>query len=182
MTRGIPAAVGVAVVAITLLVAACSDEDTPPDAGGGATQPPAVTSTLPPGPPTIGTPSDLPATVAPTPSAGTEDCGVEDQGPLLEHDPVVRECLWNAYTAGRPAILTTTISTIEGDPIIWHIAVVSPDEIRVSVDNTADRFGGPNAGIQTYTCTSMEQGSDPELPTLLVFSGCDTEDGSDVAL
>jgi hypothetical protein len=75
------------------------------------------------------------------PSAGDEDCGVEEQemGTNLNVDG--RECLLAAFEAGRPARFVSRITTIEGAPIVRTYRVLSAGLVEVEWDNRQDPLG-----------------------------------------
>lgn len=85
----------------------------------------------------------------PAPSCGHEKQvhgqGINDSG---------RDCLWDAYQAGREASLALTLYTVEGDPITYTLHVVSKTSIDVVEDNR-DHWGSP--GVRRSTCSSLER-------------------------
>lgn len=153
---------------IALAAVACSDTDEPSPTGTP------IESTAP----TASATSDA-AVSGPSGggSADVEDCGVEALGPGGERELAMRECVWNAYEAGQAAVFTSIMTTMEGDEVPWHLAVIASDEIRVTMDNSKDRFAGPNAGVHEYTCSAMTPGSDPQFPMTLELSGCEAVEG-----
>lgn len=85
----------------------------------------------------------------------SRDCGDDTQ------------CFYQAYTSGcSPSAITTTHTTIEGDPII-HTAALQPKntecEIAITIDTSKDTFIGQASKIQTYTCTELTMNSSQEL-------------------
>lgn len=104
---------------------------------------------------------------APGAPAG-ENCGTEEERLPNEHNAQARECLWQAYSAGRPAEFTKTVYTAEGDPIIYIVKVVAADRITVSRDTTRDEFSAEaDRKVTVSTCEQMERESG-----VLRFSGC----------
>lgn len=81
----------------------------------------------------------------------------------------MRTCLWDAYRAGRPAELTLTRHTIEGDPISITLRVRSSTSIDVLEDNR-DRFGA--RGVRSSTCTELERGSNVNGRSGFIVRGC----------
>lgn len=103
-------------------------------------------------------PEPGPEGARPAPAAYTDgparDCGVE----FYEHgqglDRAARECLWEAYQAGEPAILTSHERTEEGAPITVQYTVVPPDGILMRRDTTRDPLGPP--GVFQYRCAGLQ--------------------------
>jgi hypothetical protein len=105
--------------------------------------------------------------------SSTLNCGEEQQGHGTGYDRAARECLWQAYQAGGGAVFTTTRPTIEGDPIVWHINVVSSDIIEVTIDNTADQFAAADdRKVATVTCTAMAITDDGRNDLAFELTGC----------
>ncbi len=90
-----------------------------------------------------------------------------------------RECLWQAYSVGGGgAVFTTTMTTIEGDPIVWHIDLVDTGRIEVTIDNTQDKFAAPaDRVVTTVTCTDMAITDDGHNDYAFELSGCKSEGG-----
>jgi hypothetical protein len=70
------------------------------------------------------------------------------------YDGIARDCLWDAYTTGRPAELVITVHTVEGDPITFTVRVRAAHVVEVIEDNR-DRFGA--RGVRTTTCKTLEK-------------------------
>ncbi len=115
------------------------------------------------------TSSNLPRASAEPVGASAPSCGREvrrlDQG----YDATARKCLWDAYQAGKPADLSLTHHTIEGDPVTFTLRVVSASSIEVIEDNQ-DRFGP--RGVRRSTCKKLEQSASMEGRHGFVVSGC----------
>lgn len=150
---------GSLLVALPLLLQACG---TPP---GTATPAPATAAVV--------------TTVMPssTPLAESQQCGKETAvtiKPGQGKDAAARDCLLQAYRAGRPARFMTTAITAEGDPITFDIDVVAPGWIEVTIDS-ADKYGA--RGIFYHICTTMDrqlaQSGVLSDPASFRLSGCD---------
>jgi hypothetical protein len=85
-------------------------------------------------------------------AGSVEDCGSEENEHGNGYDEARRQCLWRAYETGRPARLTITVHTIEGDPIRYDIVVRSRSNVAVTIDNH-DSFGA--SGKRSRTCTAL---------------------------
>jgi hypothetical protein len=142
-------------VALTTFVAGCANSKSTTRSGEES-----VTSTS----------SNLPrAGAEPAAGASAPSCGREVQRVGTGYDATARKCLWDAYQAGKPAELSLTHHTIEGDPITFTLRVVSASSIEVIEDNQ-DRFGP--RGVRRSTCTKLEQSASTEGRHGFVVSGC----------
>jgi hypothetical protein len=83
-----------------------------------------------------------------------QQCGQEKRRPGKHHDSGARDCLWEAYQAGRPAEFTTVVHTVEGDPITYRIRNLGPNQVELFIDSR-DRFG--TRGQFTHSCRGMER-------------------------
>lgn len=86
-------------------------------------------------------------------------CGAETLGHGDGYDAKMRDCLWLAFTEGRPAAFTTTSLTIEGDPITYSVKALAASHgpgprFSLQVDSD-DHFGKP--GLFNYTCNAIER-------------------------
>lgn len=102
---------------------------------------------------------------APTPSCGHEvqvhGNGVNDSA---------RDCLWDAYQAGREASFAMTLHTVEGDPITYTLHVRSKTAIDVVEDNK-DSFGSP--GIRRSMCSGLERAPERNGHRGFLLQGCE---------
>jgi hypothetical protein len=163
--RGWVALLGLA--ACLLLAVACSDND---NDGGSSAQPTA-------------TATEARGDVDPEPDASEAagggassmlNCGEEHRGQGgTGLDRAARECLWQAYQAGGGAVFTSTRPTVEGDPIVWHIELVSSDRIEVSIDSSADAFAAPaSRRVFRYECKAMALTADARNNLAFEVTGC----------
>jgi hypothetical protein len=87
------------------------------------------------------------------------------------YDARPTECLWQAYSTGRPAKATVVQYTIEGDPITFAVDLASTEQIDVGIDSK-DRYG-PN-GSFSYSCNGLSR--EPVLNIQgrfhLIVTGC----------
>lgn len=98
-------------------------------------------------------PSARPASSAPAPVAsGVRDCGSEKSAHGQGVNLPARECFWEAYREGRPAQLSITVHTIEGDPLRYDLTVRSKTAIDVRHESH-DRFGAQ--GKSRFVCREM---------------------------
>lgn len=135
----------------------------------------------------VGTANDIDQRDDATPASGaaggaaggsTLNCGEEVQMHGTGYDRAARECLWQAYSAGGGAVFTTTLTTIEGDPILRHIDLVGSGQIEVTLDNTQDKFAAADDRVvATVTCTGMAITDDGQNDYAFELSGCDIEGG-----
>ena len=176
-----PLKIAVIALAATFALAACDDEapspppaatlTAPATASAKATAPTAPTTATPTATPTVGPPTLTP-TAAPRPPV--EDCGTElrRQG-ATSLDDAGRDCLMRAYQTGTLATFTTSRPTIEGDPIVTRLEVLGRSDVRVTVDNTKDKFSAPaNRVVRTYRCTTLAHGTTTGGLRPFVVSGC----------
>jgi hypothetical protein len=140
-----------ALAALASILAAC-----------GALQPP-----QPPQP-------DWVANRPPLESCGREHVNVEAAG----FDARPRQCVLAAFETGRGAELTSTMTTVEGDPITRILRVHETGPIEVFVDATRDAFG--SGEWERLECTRLVPVDEynafmgSNLPAELVFieEGC----------
>ena len=132
------------------LLAACSCRSEPI----ARTQPPSA----PPAPSTT-------AAVA----TGVRDCGSERSAHGQGVNVAARECFWEAYRDGRPAHVSITVHTIEGDPLRYDLTVKSKTAIDV-VYESHDRFGAQ--GTTRFVCRSVERVAS-EGRVSFTLRGCD---------
>lgn len=92
-------------------------------------------------------------------TATLKQCGAEDAGHGERFDKAARACLWDAYGNKQAATFTSTVLTIEGDPIVQSIQIDATGRILVTLDTTRDKFGDQK--VTTYTCTALEQRNVP---------------------
>jgi hypothetical protein len=120
-----------------------------------------------------------PASIGPAtpPPGGVRACGQETVQMSRGRDPAARECLARAAKDGVPAQLTTTVFTIEGDPIRYEVTVKGAGVIEV-VRDSRDRFGAQ--GTTRATCSSARR-DDAMGVVRLVLDGC-TGEASQIAL
>jgi hypothetical protein len=106
----------------------------------------------------------IPTTQTPLPAfkpipVQVQQCGAEAQRQGDGYDSKMRDCLWQAVQDGKPATFTTTILTVEGDPISYAVQAQAPSHgpgPRFSVlKDSKDHFG--KQGQFTYACTAMER-------------------------
>ncbi|HEY8491759.1 MAG TPA: hypothetical protein VIO14_12290 [Dehalococcoidia bacterium] len=91
----------------------------------------------------------------PAPEGGVRECGIERYGHGQGLDRAARECLWQAYQAGRPAVFSSLALTDEGDPISTRYLVTRSGEILLRRDATQDRFGPP--GVYLQRCAGLQR-------------------------
>ncbi|MFC7550355.1 hypothetical protein [Plantactinospora sp. GCM10030261] len=110
-------------------------------------------------------PATGPAT---TTEAVVADCGTFalDQGERLPAGAV--SCFVDAAGTGRPARLTVSTPTAEGDPITESYAADAAGRITVVIDTRRDRYGSP--GVSRRTCTGPAAGGDHAPDALTGFS------------
>jgi hypothetical protein len=97
--------------------------------------------------------SARPAPSAPAPVAsGVRYCGSEKSAHGQGVNLPARECFWEAYREGRPAQLSITVHTIEGDPLRYDLIVKSKTAIDVRHESH-DRFGTP--GKTRFACREL---------------------------
>jgi hypothetical protein len=113
-------------------------------------------------------PKARPAPSAPAPvAAGIHDCGSERSAHGQGVNVPARECFWQAFREGRPARLSITIHTIEGDPLRYDLTSKGKTSIDV-VHESHDRFGA--RGTTRFVCRSLERRAGEVSFTL---RGCD---------
>lgn len=150
-----------------LIAGACTGDDN--GDGGSSTDPTATPVVTSGGGPAGGSGGGIAG-------GSTLNCGEEQQGHGTGYDRAARECLWQAYQAGGGAVFTTTRPTVEGDPIVWHINLISADVIEVTIDNTADKFAAAeDRKVTTVTCSAMAITDDGQNDFAFEFSGCEGE-------
>ncbi|HET8569530.1 MAG TPA: hypothetical protein VFM93_11155 [Candidatus Limnocylindria bacterium] len=81
------------------------------------------------------------------------DCGRELYGHGEGYDERARTCLADEHGRGSRARFTTTLLTIEGDPITYAVTT-APDGLVVEVDSR-DKFG--YQGTATVRCTELRR-------------------------
>jgi hypothetical protein len=115
-------------------------------------------------------PSALSAPGAPAPVArGVRDCGTEKSAHGRGVNLPGRECFWEAYREGRPAQLSITVHTIEGDPLRYDLTVKSKAAIDVRYESH-DRFGAP--GKTRFVCRDLHANK-TEGRVTLTLRDCD---------
>lgn len=95
-------------------------------------------------------------------SSGAErprQCGKEENIHGEGYDSKARACLWRAVSDGKPVAFTTTIYTVEGDPITYTLQAMAANDdsssrFTVLVDSK-DKFG--SQGLFTYACKGIER-------------------------
>lgn len=116
------------------------------------------------------TSNDLPRpSTTPGDAGAAPSCGREVQLHGQGYDAAARKCLWDAYQAKKPAGLSLTRHTIEGDPITFTLRVLEDSSIEVVEDNQ-DRFGA--RGVRRSTCKTLEQRPSADGRSGFVLSGC----------
>ncbi|HSN97162.1 MAG TPA: hypothetical protein VLS89_02655 [Candidatus Nanopelagicales bacterium] len=110
------------------------------------------------------------------PKLELKPCGTEELRHGEGYNAAARECLWQAYQDRQPAEFTTTLYTIEGDPISYRVQL-TPKAYIVTVDSK-DRYG--TQGVMTHKCETFERIRQDERPDRFGFalSRC-TGGGSD---
>jgi hypothetical protein len=110
------------------------------------------------------------------PALELKPCGTEVSRHGQGYNTEGRNCIWQAYLDREPAVFTTTLHTIEGDPIVYKVQV-TPRGVNVTVDSK-DRFG--QQGVFTHTCRAFERIKQEDRPDRFGFalSGC-TGGGTD---
>lgn len=103
------------------------------------------------------------------PASGVKDCGTERSAHGEGVNAEGRACLLEAYGEGRPARLSITVHTIEGDPLRYDLTVKSKTAVDV-VYESHDRFGAP--GSARFTCRSLV-GAKNDAHHTLTLRGCD---------
>jgi hypothetical protein len=112
------------------------------------------------------------------PSSEAKPAGSAETAPSCGHEVQVhgrgindsaRDCLWDAYQAGREADLAMTMHTVEGDPITYTLHVRSKTAIDFVEDNK-DSFGSP--GIRRSTCSGLERGAEMNGHRGFRLQGC----------
>lgn len=85
-------------------------------------------------------------------------------------------CLNLAYDRGcAAATVTTTQRTVEGDPIYTTIKTektAARCRLRITIDNSHDRYAGTSNAKQEFTCDGFG-GTLDSLPLQQEFVGCD---------
>ena len=108
-----------------------------------------------------------------------DSCGTEDAGQGERIDRGARACLLEAFRTGRGAELTSTETSVEGDPITSIIRVHPDGTVEVFLDMTQDAFG--SGAWERLRCTALvpvDDVNDPPnlvLPDEMVFiqDGCE---------
>ncbi len=115
-------------------------------------------------------PSARAASSAPAPvAAGVHDCGSERSAHGQGVNVPARECFWRAYREGRPARLSITVHTIEGDPLRYDLTLKTKTAIDV-VYESHDRFG--TQGTTRFVCRSIDRQAS-EWRVSFTLRGCD---------
>lgn len=70
-----------------------------------------------------------------------ESCGSEEAGLGEGIDPAARACLLEAFESGGSAELTSTMTSVEGDPTTRIIRVLEDGTVEVFIDATRDNYG-----------------------------------------
>lgn len=102
-------------------------------------------------------------------------CGSEELSAARPPNREARECLMDAWRESREAELSTTMTTIEGDPVSRITRVFADGSVEVFVDATRDRFG--SGEWERLICTGLrpvraEDGLDDAW--VFVEEGCGT--------
>jgi hypothetical protein len=103
---------------------------------------------------------------------GVFDCGSERSAHGQGVNVAARQCFARAYRDGRPARVSITLHTIEGDPLRYDLTATSKRNVEV-VHESQDRFGSP--GTSRFSCRSLEPLNDGG--STLTLRGC--QGGSD---
>ncbi len=117
---------------------------------------------------------DWVANRTPLESCGREDVDVAAAG----FDEPARHCILAAFRDGRGAELSSTLTTIEGDPITRIVRVHETGLIEVFVDATRDAFGsGEWERLECTRLIPVDEYNDrmgSNVPSGLVFveDGC----------
>jgi hypothetical protein len=111
-----------------------------------------------------------PSLQPPAPPVSPPFCGRSvNIGPAYDARPT--ECLWQAYSTGKPAKAIVVQYTIEGDPVTFAVDLASGEQIDVGIDSK-DRYG-PN-GSFSYSCNGLSR--EPVLTLQgrfhLIVTGC----------
>ena len=95
-------------------------------------------------------------------------CGQVVNGTHYDAAPIL--CLWRAYQARQPARGVMTDLTVEGDPVIYTVAIMRA-AVQVSVQSQ-DRFGPQ--GSFSYSCSGLTQklATNGSGHVYLVATGC----------
>lgn len=126
--------------------------------------------------PTRATPTAEVQSPAPTASE-FRDCGDEVRSLPRDRDLASRDCLRAAHEAGVAARWSTTMPTIEGDPIKFVITTSGTGAIEVQVDNTADRFAAPeDRTFKSFTCATLDI-EPAAIPPTFELGGCEGQPG-----
>jgi hypothetical protein len=89
-----------------------------------------------------------------------EPCPDENFGQGDGYDRAARDCLWNAFEAGKAASFKTTKITPQRDPIVTRVVVRPGGRVEVFYDNSLDTFSNER-GKYELTCTRFERSVDP---------------------
>jgi len=112
------------------------------------------------------------------PSSEAKPAGSAEAKPSCGHEVQVhgrgindsaRDCLWDAYQAGREADLAMTVHTVEGDPITYTLHVRSKTAIDVVEDNR-DHWGSP--GVRRSTCSALARAPESNGHRGFLLEGC----------
>ena len=99
-------------------------------------------------------------------------CGIEvSNGPNGPWNIGARTCFWAAYRAGEPAEFTSTMRTVEGDPVTTIYRVLGPGEVEVIEDTTQDEFGAQ--AVTRYACTTLAELTKSDIqPAFAMDASC----------
>ena len=86
-------------------------------------------------------------------SLSVEDCGVEETQHGTNYNAEGRQCLLDAFEAGRPAVFVSHAVTIEGAPIVTTYRVIEAGIVEVAYDGRQDPLGSQT--IETSRCPRL---------------------------
>jgi len=89
-----------------------------------------------------------------------EPCPDENFGQGEGYDRAARDCLWNAFEAGKAASFKTTKITAQRDPIVTRVVVRPGGRVEVFYDSSLDTFSNER-GKYELTCTKFQRSVDP---------------------
>lgn len=69
---------------------------------------------------------------------------------------VEAQCFKDSLESCVPAITHSVIYTLEGDALYLEAIIADDCKIHVTFDNSGDRFGGSDKGINSYVCNNVE--------------------------
>jgi len=97
-------------------------------------------------------------------------CGSERAGAAGPWNVEGRQCLWDAYQAGRPAEFVSTRSSVEGDPVTTTLRLLGSGRVEIYIDGTRDRWG---QGWTRLECPTLGLSDAPQpAPDFTWGPGC----------